>query len=278
MSVNEKRVDFKRLEEEIFRKCMEIGREALGTVLMVLDEELARKRDTKRYRHKGKRGTTIKTLMGEVTFERTLYKTCNDEGVTIHVYLLDEYLGLGDGVGFMSAALSEAIANACCEGTYRQAAGVISELTGQQISHMAAWNVTQNIGRELGKIEERSAVLAAHGDGTGTLEAKLLFEAQDGIWLPLQGPSRKQYGDKHEMKLSIAYDGAEKVGKKRYRLTNKVACANFEDAEKFVKRKEGVIAGVYNVDEIQMRLLNGDGAPWIKHSLDGENGQDRKSV
>ena len=81
--------------------------------------------------------------------------------------------------------------------------------------------------------------MAAKNEGKGTLEAPVLFEEMDGIWLTLQGESRKQHEKSKEMKVAIAYDGAEKTGKKRYRLTNKVATANFETAKKFRIRKEG---------------------------------------
>jgi hypothetical protein len=73
------------------------------------------------------------------------------------------------------------------------------------------------------------------------------------------------------MKLAIAYDGAKKTGKKRYELTNKVACANFETAGKFQRRKEGVIANTYNVDEFETRLLNGEGEEWIKGAIADEH-------
>ena len=79
--------------------------------------------------------------------------------------------------------------------------------------------------------------MAAKNEGQGTLETKLLFEEMDGIWLHLQGASRKQYGRSKEMKVAIAYDGTEKTGKKRYRLTNKIATANFESAKRFRLRK-----------------------------------------
>ena len=72
------------------------------------------------------------------------------------------------------------------------------------------------------------------------------------------------------MKLAIAYDGTTETAKGRYNLSNKVACANFEGVNEFVKRKEGVIASMYNVDEIESRVLNGDGAEWIKKSIADE--------
>jgi hypothetical protein len=175
-----------------------------------------------------------------------------------------------NGCGLMSGNLANEIGKSVCEGSYRDAARAVSEMTGQRVSHTAAWTVAQKLGERVDVLEEQAAQAAAEHRGTGKLEAKLLFEEQDGIWLNLQGKSRKQYGSSKEMKLAIAYDGAKKVGKKRYELSNKVVCANFEYAGKFIRRKEGAIAAVYNVDEIETRFLNGDGAAWIKQSIPDE--------
>jgi len=182
------------------------------------------------------------------------------------VYLLDEAMGM-TGTGFFSGVLSEQIAQSCCDGSCRSAARSVSEQTGQTVSHTAAWNVIRSLGRRIDAHERQAATLTAAGFIFGTLEMPLLFEEQDGIWLHLQGRPRKAYGSGKEMKLAIAYDGVRKVGKKRYELTNKVACANFESAGKFQKRKEGVIAGTYNTDEIEIRFLNGDGAVWIRRGM-----------
>jgi len=107
-------------------------------------------------------------------------------------------------------------------------------------------------------------------ENLSVIEYKTLKETERAVSLNLQGKDRKEYGESKEMKVAIAYDGAAKTGKQRYELTNKVACANFESAEKFVKRKEGVVAGAFDVDEIRMRFLNGDGASWIKRSKTDE--------
>ncbi len=147
----------------------------------------------------------------------------------------------------------------------------MSELTGQRISHTAAWNVVQSLGAAVDNEEKRAADRAANSKGTGELVAKLLFEEQDGIWLHLQGKSRIENGKSKEMKLAIAYDGAKETSENRYILENKVACANFETAGEFVRRKEGVIAGTYDVDEIDMRILGGDGASWIRNSQTDQN-------
>jgi hypothetical protein len=147
---------------------------------------------------------------------------------------------------------------------YRQAAAAVSNLTGQVISHQAGWLAVQEVGKEINKRELRLAEHAKQQKGKGEIETKVLFEEMDGIWLKLQGKSRKAHGVAKEMKVAIAYDGAKQITPQRYELTNKVATANFESAKKFMKRKEGIVAAKYNVDEIDIRIVGGDGANWIK--------------
>ena len=269
MIVTEKRVDFNSFERKVFAACCAAGCEMIRAQLEGWDRELATMRDRSIYRHKGKRKTVLKTIMGEVEYERTIYEQKNNDCTKSFVYLLDKAIGK-NGSGFMSGMLSAQIAEAACAGPYRRAAQSVSEMTGQSISHTAAWNVVQELGERIDAQEKAAAALAAENKGSGELESKVLFEEQDGIWLPLQGKSRKAHGKSKEMKVAIAYDGAENIGQKRYRLTNKVASANFESINKFVRRKEGKIAEAYCVDEIETRILNGDGASWIKQSVTDE--------
>ena len=269
MSIAEKAVEFKQIESEIFGIVCKIGCEMLKNVLEQYDASLCENRDKSLYRHKGTRKKTIKTIMGEVEFKRSVYETYSEENGKSFVYLLDREMKL-QGSGFFSGLLSEFVVKSCCESSFRNAAGNISELTGQTISHTAAWQVVQNMGEQIEKKEKDLSQKARQHKSAGTLESKVLFEEQDGIWLKLQGKSRKEYGISREMKLAIAYDGSQKIGKNRYRLTNKVACAGFESVNEFVKRKEGVISEVYNTDEIELRFLNGDGAEWIKRSITDE--------
>jgi len=269
MSLPENGLRFKDFEKRVQESVFEIGRIKIRTALEDWDAELSRIRNKREYIHKGKRKTTIKTILGEVEYERVLYEFRSEGQKVTRVYLLDLALGL-HGSGQFSEMLRDMIIEASCDGSYRSAARCVSEMTGQTISHTAAWNVVQAAGKEIGELEDTSAKAAKKSKGTGEILAPLLFEEQDGIYLKLQGKDRKNHGRNKEMKVGIAYDGATRIGKRKYELSNKVACANFESADKFVKRKEGVIASVYNVDEINMRFLNGDGAPWIRRSQTDE--------
>ncbi len=56
-------------------------------------KRLEQSRNKKAYRHKGTRSTSIKTVFGEVEYERTVYQPVNEEGKTEWIYLLERNPG-----------------------------------------------------------------------------------------------------------------------------------------------------------------------------------------
>jgi len=261
-------LDINKLEEEIYRDANRAACEKMRLVLETYDNQLRLNRNFKQYRSVNLKKTVLKTRMGDVEYRRRQYKTVED-GKTVHVYLLDMAIG-EQVVGHFSQSMAETIAEANCEMSYRHSAQTISETTGQNISHTTAWKVTQALGERANDHELEDAKRAGESKGRGQVEVSLLFEEQDGVWLNLQGEDREKRGSSIEMKVAIAYSGAVKTGAKRYNLTGKVACANFESINQFTRRKDGVIASYYNVDEIQHHVLNGDGASWIRRSVTDE--------
>ena len=131
--VNEELVSFKELEKKIYSYVCELGREITQQMLETYDKELAENRDKKLYRGKGKRATTIKTIYGEVTYSRNVYRTETEEGQTAHVFLLDEAMHM-DKIGLISTNLAEKIALTVTESPYRVTAEQISSTCGQSIS------------------------------------------------------------------------------------------------------------------------------------------------
>ena len=79
---------------------------------------------------------------------------------------------------------------------------------------------------------------------------------------------RKNGFDKAEMKVSVAYDGWKDKGGQRYELDGKVSSAGFENAKDFQAAREALIAAEYDLECTDLRLLNGDGANWIKNVKD----------
>lgn len=267
--------NFSALVKEIYQISLGIGREILKTALEKLDDELLADRDAGRYRCKGFQKTCIKTILGAVEYKRRVYvdevavesKRC--------VHLLDKELGM-EKVGLVSEEVCQIAATAVCETTYRGAAELITETTGLAISAQGVWDIIQKLGESQVSLVQRHAELAQHHKGTGALVTKLLYEENDGIWLKLQGRSRQEHGPAKEMKVGIAYDGVQwaetKSGKRRI-LDNKVAYASFENAREFRKHKEGLVASRFDVEQVQLRVYNGDGANWIrqensKHCID----------
>jgi len=68
--VEESQVTFKELEKKIFAYVCEAAVEMTQIILEDYDKELHADRDRSRYRDKGKRSTTIKTVYGDVTYAR----------------------------------------------------------------------------------------------------------------------------------------------------------------------------------------------------------------
>ena len=271
-SLHEKDVSFKDLERSMYEIGCEIAAELLKRYLENMDKELSLTRDKQLYRHKGIRKRTIKTLMGEVDISRRIYQVTNEEGVKEHRYLLDETIGM-KVIGSISGSLVERIAQDITKTSYRDVAESVSQLTNQSISHTGVWNIVQEIGQRQ-KESERTLVKAHKSDQLqGRREVKLLFEEADGVWISLQGKSRPKIGHgKKELKIGCTYEGWQPrySGSPEYQTVNKHSIAGMMNSQDFHTVKEANLAQTYNLDEIQYRILNGDGASWIKqvHDID----------
>lgn len=266
--IKENGVTFKDLEKNIYSWVCQIGRQFTSEFLERYDQMLMRERDKSRYRHKGSRQTTIKTVYGEVTYSRVVYEVTEEDGTRHFVYLLDETLEL-ENVGLISTNMAELLVKGITELSYRACAAKVSEMTGQSISAMGVWNVIQALGEKV--CEEEKALVESHKKGRlhGEKEVPVLFEEADGVYISLQGKDRKKCRkNKAEMKAAVAYDGRKKTGKDRYILPEKVVTAGFAKAKEFHEYREAAIAERYNLDEVSQRILNADGASWIKKVKD----------
>ena len=264
LMITEELLTFKELEEKIFKAVCQIAVLITIRILKIYDAHLMVHRDRTKYRHKGLRQTSIKTLFGEVTFKRVIYRTKDEDGNIRYVYLLDEALGL-ENVGLLSENYVEKLASGITTKSYRNCAKEISETTGQSISAMGVWNVVQALGEKVCEEEENLVKQHKAGHLPGKKIVPVIFEESDGVNLRLQGEDRKESKNgKAEMKAAVAYAGWRDEGSGRYRLEGKVVFAGFEKSKDFHRKREAKIAQEYNTDEAVYRILNGDGASWIK--------------
>src|SRR5699024_7052135 len=153
--VEEKLVSFKTLEQKVFAYVCELGRMITQIILENYDDELAKERNPKVYRDKGKRKTSIKTVYGEVEYSRRVYRTEQEDGRTAHIYLLDQAMQM-EKIGLISTNLAEKIALTVTESPYRVSADMISDACGQTISHGGVWNLIQQMGGRIRGEEEHA--------------------------------------------------------------------------------------------------------------------------
>ena len=144
-SLAEKGFSFNDLEKEIYRISCEYGSKLMTEILQTIDKDISNSRDKSEYRHKGIKKTTIKTLMGEVTYGRVVYETKTETGEEASVFLLDKELKI-DTYGKISSNLAAKIAECVSVSSYRETAEKVSSMTGQTISHGGVWNVVQELG------------------------------------------------------------------------------------------------------------------------------------
>jgi hypothetical protein len=101
----------------------------------------------------------------------------------------------------------------------------------------------------------------------------MLFEEADGLWLSMQGKDRENSAKgRKELKIGVVYEGWEKryPSSKEYKTVEKMAFAGYMNPEEFKLLRDASIAEKYNTDEIRYRIINGDGASWIRQGYDME--------
>lgn len=248
-------INFEKLEKEVFRFCCEMGQKIIEEILIEQDNKIMNERDKSRFRLKDTKKTTIKTVLGEVTYNRRYYF---DNEKDEYCFLLDERMNINKQ-GLFSSSIAERIIMQCIDQPYRKAADTISELTGQNISHVGAWKLVQQVGCNIAAKEEENLSDMKRGIKLGARKIDVLFQEADGVWLKMQ--KNKKKAPKAELKLGTIYEGWK--DSKRHELVNKKVFAGFESGSKFMLKFEAYIKSIYRIDDIDIKLLNGDGATWI---------------
>ena len=108
----------------------------------------------------------------------------------------------------------------------------------------------------------------------GNLFSKVLFGEYDDVWLSMQKEKRqKKVGPKDKeqkkpgkkpMHVATAYTGWEQEKGDRYRTVDKVAYASYGDTTEFTSKFEMMLRHRFDMDGVERRIINGDGASWIK--------------
>lgn len=271
---------FNDLEIKIYKFVCMIGCMLLKLILEKRDKEIAKGRDKKKYRHKGYKTDCVKTVMGEVEYRRAVYEV-NDGKNKSYVFLLNQEIDICS-VGKVSANLAEKIIGVVCENSYRTTAKNIEQISNQSISHEGVRNVVLKVGEKISnKEQERVDLFKEQKLEAGKKEISALFEEADGLWISLQGKDKKdlikRYKEKaqkegkefkepkrvkSELKLYVSYEGWKKDS--RHTLLGKQYIAGFMNSKRLYWTRIAKLHERYNLENVKMLVLNGDGAGWIK--------------
>lgn len=168
-------VKFNELEREIYTLVCNLGCEIIKQILESQDKEIMMNRNKKEYRHKGYKKNTIKTVMGEVEYQRAIY--IKDKK---YIYLLDEMINI-DTIGKISSNLAELMLKTVVNTvSYRKGASDIKNLTNETISHQALQQLVWRIGERIEKKEQQEIKLMKQEKLVkGTRKVPALFEEAD---------------------------------------------------------------------------------------------------
>ena len=281
--VTNKEIKFNDLEKKIYKFVCMIGCMIIKYILENKDKQLMKARDKKLFRHKGYRQNCIKTIMGEIEYQRAIYLT-EIKGEKKYVFLLDEEMHV-ETVGKVSVNLAEkALAIAVNTPSYRKGEEEIKNNTNCTLSHEGLRDIVIKTGKKIEEKEDEEIELYDKEKLIkGTKKIVALFEEADGLWVNLQGKDRKDqiekykkrcekqgkkyekpYSVKTELKLHVSYEGWKKDDK-RHTLVNKSYIAGMISSKKLKKIRDARIYQKYNEEKIKLRVMNGDGARWINN-------------
>ena len=275
-------VKFNDLEKKIYKFVCFFGCLIIKLLLESYDRKLMKSRDTKKYRHKGLRETSVNTVMGEVKYKRVMYEIVED-GIKKTVYLLDEVLHIGIEGKVSSNLVEKVIETVPITDSYRKAETVIEETTNTTLSHEKIRNIIIKTGEKItNKEKEERKLFDKKQLIAGLKEITALFEETDGLWINLQGKDRKERIEKNkkkaekenkefnpkmkiktELKLHVMYEGWKKDDP-RHSLVNKQYIAGIMTPKEIAKLRDARVYTQYNESKIKLRVTNGDGAKWTK--------------
>jgi hypothetical protein len=254
-----------QLDNALLVKALEGARKVYKLILERTDETLAK--------HHGPglqiehlRDVWYQTCLGPVKVRRRQYW----DGES-HRYLLDEMMGMNkrshvtNGVQVLALDLASTM-------PYRRSADVLRKTSAIDMTHQTIWRLVakaadpylKKTDQELKWFQETGEIPASDGKQI----ARLMVEA-DGVMLSLQREKER----KIEVKLGIAYEGWERVGKDRFRTVNKTIFATVTGGDTFWAGMSLKLQKRYDLARVGETVVGGDGANWVKEGAGYVNGQ-----
>ena len=283
MITNEK-INFNTLEENTFKKVMELGRRIIQDELRMLDKLIKEYRDSEVFQIKDMQPTTLKTRLGEIPISRRRY-IMEINGIKKNIYLLDEFLEINE-FGLYSQSIVEMVAREITKKSYRETAKTISEDTENTISHTAVRNIVLKLGKKIKDLEEEKMKVYEKGLIEGSKETSYVFCEHDGIYIKKQ-KSKKHKGKRNtkvkkfkknkkkkskngiELKIAVIHEGKEPRYTNDFKLKNKIIVGTASNSNKLKRIEDVAIGTTYKEYKIKNIVINGDGSDWTGSIVEG---------
>jgi hypothetical protein len=265
-SAEELKVFLQDLDKFLLNKALEWARKTYKAILEQVDELVAERRiEGLAIEHR--REVWHQTCLGAVRVKRRQYS----DGKGNYRYILDELTGMGKK-WHVTREVQELTLELATQMPYRRSAEVLRKASAVDLAHQTIWRIVGKIADPyINKAEREIEWFVKTGeipDSEGKKVARLLVEA-DGVMLSLQREKER----KAEVKLGIAYEGWEKVGKDRYRTLNKTVFASVANGDTFWAGMTLKLESKYDLSRIGDTVIGGDGAGWVKEGVVYNNGR-----
>ena len=265
-SLEELKEFLQHLDQFLQDKAMEYMRQCYKAILEDVDEAIAEhRRDNLEIEHC--REVWYQTCLGAVRIKRRQYR----DGEGRRRCLLDDVMGMGKK-WHTTIKVQELALEMASFMPYRRSAEVLKKASAIDLPHQTIWRMVGKAADPYLKKEEQELKwFMKTGEipqGETKQVSRLLVEA-DGVILSLQREKERRA----EVKLGIAYEGWEKVGKDRYRTINKTAFTAVAGRDNFWSGLSLKLQKTYDLARVKDTIVGGDGAGWIKEGASYVNGR-----
>ena len=264
VSIPEGGVSMGDLERCVGRAVEEAGRELLGKVCQMLEEEgLAALRRRRQAQQVKIRPLDVLTRFGWLRLER---RQVVDRATGRYYCPLDEVLALKGKRHYSPWVQEQAVALAT-RIPYRQAARLLGAWLGVELDHRTVHAWVQQAGQAV--VEEEDAEQeAVFGDGEQPASdpgvREIVVTEVDGTFIKAQ----REQAPNFEVRFGVLFSGKElesaTAKHRRYRLKERVLYGGVEPAEAFGERLFLAGEAKLGISHAEHLLLVGDGAEWIE--------------
>ena len=255
-----------QLDKIILTKAIEWAKQSYKTVMEAVDEAIADNRNEE-LTIEHCRAVWYQTCLGSVKVKRRQYR----DGDGNYRYLLDDIAGM-NRYQHTTTGVKELALEMVSFMPYRRSAEVLRKTSAIDLPHQTIWRLVARAADPYLEKSERELKWFCETGEIPDEESKTvsrLFMEADGVMLSLQRERQR----KVEVKLGIAYEGWEKVGKDRYRTVNKTVYAAIAGEQAFWAGMILKLQSKYDLSRVKDTLVGGDGASWVKEGADYVNGR-----